>query len=531
MGQRYVIAMILLVAFMIFYPWYIDRITPDEPRPVKIEELQPVEQLRVIEEKPLHHKTLSLQTQNFLFNISENDGSIRKIALKDYKTIGNLEPLVLIDATDRTVLAPFSFQFRKIKNGRQYQIQPSDVKVDIVHSKAVITEKDVDGIEINREILEYEGHIKLRLSIKNTLESPITLYYTVGCGEDILIEAPREEPYVEIFGFINQALYKAPHRNAQAQIREKTGPTEWVGIRNRYFCIILKPNKLGSAAIYSGGEFGMGAIGIRSKNVLLRENEEYFEEFKLYVGPLNYSRLERVSPTATKIATLGVMARMLLATLNWINSWAENYGVAIIFLTIFVSIILSPLSIKSAISMRKMQGIQPKIKQIQEKHKKNPQKMNAEIMEIYKKHKVNPLGGCLPMLLQIPVFFALYQVLVRAVELRGAEFLWIRNLATPDKAFTIPFSLPIIGNYINILPFLVIVAMYIQQILTSQTQSITEPSQKIMLYIMPLILGFTFYSMPSGFILYFLVSTLMNSGLQIYVLKKHGKGHLIISAD
>lgn len=169
-------------------------------------------------------------------------------------------------------------------------------------------------------------------------------------------------------------------------------------------------------------------------------------------------------------------------------------------------------------SMKEMQILQPKIKDLQNTYKDNSQKLNRAIMELYREHKVNPFGGCLPMLLQIPIFFALYQVLSRAIALKGARFLWIKDLSAPDRLFTLPQSLPIIGSEINILPILMMVGMFLQQkksLMQAATKEQVE-QQKIMLFLFPLIFGFIFYHMPSGLVLYWFVNSTLTL---IYQLK------------
>ena len=157
--------------------------------------------------------------------------------------------------------------------------------------------------------------------------------------------------------------------------------------------------------------------------------------------------------------------------------------------------------------MRKMQELQPKIVALREKYRDNPQKMSTETMELYKKYKINPLGGCLPMLLQMPVFIGLYQVLWRSVSFKGAHFLWIKDLSEPDRVAVLPFSLPFIGNEINLLPILMIFVMAIQQKLTAKSMGGMDPAQaaqqKMMAVIMPVFLGAIFYHFASGLTLYF----------------------------
>jgi len=161
--------------------------------------------------------------------------------------------------------------------------------------------------------------------------------------------------------------------------------------------------------------------------------------------------------------------------------------------------------------MKEMQLLQPKIEALRKEHKDNPQALNKEIMELYKEHKVNPLGGCLPLLLQMPIFFALYQALMRSVSLRGAKFLWIKDLSAPDQLFTLKNSLPFLGNQVNILPILMAIGMFVQQKISMvKTTGEAAQQQKIMSIIMPVMFGVIFYQMPSGLVLYWFVnSTLM----------------------
>jgi YidC/Oxa1 family membrane protein insertase len=162
-------------------------------------------------------------------------------------------------------------------------------------------------------------------------------------------------------------------------------------------------------------------------------------------------------------------------------------------------------------SMKEMQVLQPKIEELRKVYKDNPQKLNKEILELYREHKVNPFGGCLPLILQMPIFFALYQVLMRSVFLKGAHFLWIKDLSEPDRLFILSANLPILGNEINILPIIMTIGMFIQQKISMvATSPEAAEQQKIMLIILPLMFGFIFYKMPSGLVLYwFINSTLM----------------------
>jgi YidC/Oxa1 family membrane protein insertase len=242
------------------------------------------------------------------------------------------------------------------------------------------------------------------------------------------------------------------------------------------------------------------------------------QSVRLSVGPMLKDVLTSLGPGFGQILNFGffdLFAKPLVVALLWFNDYVQNYGLAIILLTIVVRVGLFPLNQKSYRSMKEMQALQPLVTELREKHKKNPQEMNKKMMELYRAHKVNPMGGCLPIAFQMPVFIALFQALKYAVELRGAHFLWIVDLSEPDRLFTL--TVPI-NLSVNLLPLLVIVAMLVQQKMTPMAGAQSEGQQKMMQY-MPVIFGFLFYSMPSGLTVYFLVSTVLGLVQQYFVQK------------
>jgi YidC/Oxa1 family membrane protein insertase len=209
-----------------------------------------------------------------------------------------------------------------------------------------------------------------------------------------------------------------------------------------------------------------------------------------------------------------IISQMLLQLLGFFYQLVHNWGWAIVILSLVVYLILFPLTLKQMRSTKEMQALQPKIEELRKIYKDNPQRLNKEILGLYREHKVNPLGGCLPLLLQLPIFMALYNALMRSVDLKGTSFLWIKDLSEPDRAFIIkwlPTTFPVIGNEINILPILMTIGMFIQQKGSMMTTSSSSAEQqKMMMIIFPLIFGLIFYRMPSGLVLYwFINSTLM----------------------
>ncbi|RMG00209.1 MAG: membrane protein insertase YidC, partial [Nitrospirae bacterium] len=274
----------------------------------------------------------------------------------------------------------------------------------------------------------------------------------------------------------------------------------WVAQEDKYFFAGLVPLEVKATAKVWRAPYGevLTAINLPSgENKLL-----------LYAGPKEHDRLKKYGVGLEHIIDFGffsILARPLFWILKWLYGFIGNYGWAIIILTIIVRIPFIPLMNKGQKSMKKLQALQPKMNEIRQKYKKDPQKMQKEMMELYKKYKVNPMGGCLPMLIQIPVFFALYKVLLIAIELRGAPFmLWIQDLSEKDPYY--------------ILPIVMGITMFIQQKMTPTSAG--NPQQQKVMQFMPLIFTFLFLSFPSGLVLYWLVSNLLSIIQQYYVNKK-----------
>ncbi len=230
------------------------------------------------------------------------------------------------------------------------------------------------------------------------------------------------------------------------------------------------------------------------------------EKFSLYVGPKEYDRLKAAGHELERAVDFGwftVIAKPLFVALKYFYKLVGNWGWAIIILTVIIKVLFAPLTHKSQKSMKRMQKLQPLFAELKEKYKGDPAKLNKEMMELYKKHKVNPMGGCLPMLIQIPVFIALYRVLGNSIELRHAPFMfWLHDLSAKDPYY--------------VLPILMGVSMLVMQKMTPTTM---DPKQNMMMMLMPVIMVFMFISLPSGLVLYFTVSNLLSMAQQFYINK------------
>jgi YidC/Oxa1 family membrane protein insertase len=246
-------------------------------------------------------------------------------------------------------------------------------------------------------------------------------------------------------------------------------------------------------------------------------------QFLVFMGPKSMELLNSLGYDLGKALNFGffnLIAKPCLWFMNKIHSVVPNYGIAIIILTIFTKVLLWPLGNKSYKSMSEMKKLQPLMTEIREKYKGDKQKMNQELMALYRTYKVNPMGGCLPMVLQIPVFFALYRMLYQAIELRHAPFfLWINDLSAPDRLFNFGFSIPFMEPPYGI-PVLTIImgaTMLLQQKMSPPPG---DPTQAKMMMLMPVVFTFIFINFSSGLVLYWLVNNVLSISQQYYVQKK-----------
>ena len=297
----------------------------------------------------------------------------------------------------------------------------------------------------------------------------------------------------------------------------------WLGLKSRYFTVLLVP--LASPAV--GRVLPMGsneiAFELLAHSFSLDPGESKRDEYCIYAGPQDMPLLKDVGYQLDLAVNFGFFdgfSKIMLKVLNLCYKVVPNYGVGIILLTILVRMVLYPLTRKSMQSMSKMQELQPEMAKLREKYKDNTQELNKRMMQFYKERGVNPMGGCLPMMLQMPIWFALFGVYRGAIELRGAPFFgWINDLSEPDTIATLPTKLPFFGDEVHVLPLLMAAAMFLQQKLSSPGGTAQTEQQRMMMFMFPVMFGFLFYHMPSGLCLYILVSSLLYFGQQVVTKK------------
>jgi len=290
-------------------------------------------------------------------------------------------------------------------------------------------------------------------------------------------------------------------------------PQQWIALKSRFFAETLASSEPNAGfSLVSARNTTLAQLSVRRVDASLMfagtplaAGEGLERSYRLYIGPKKLSCLETMGNHMDEIMEFGRFSwfcKPLMSILNFFYRMIPNYGVAIILLTLLVRIVFWPLTHKSTESAKRMREVQPKIKALQEQFKDNPQKMQQEVWKVYRENKVNPFSSCLPMLVQLPVFYALYSVLRSAVELRFASFLWVADLSQPENLFASSLPLPL-----NILPLLMAATTVWQSKLTP---SMGDPAQqKMMTWMMPLMMLFFFYAMPSALSLYWTVSTLL----------------------
>ncbi len=479
--------------------------------------------------------------------VSSWGGSITRVELKDYREMADADsgPVVL-DLSSHPALSLSGLN--GFSTAHDYELQ---VAAD--GNAILITRQTDDGLRLERRLELGENYrIKLTDTFINGCTSPIALpEYALALGpmEAVRTKAStRGQVYLGLDSLADQGGAKVQRwgRKGQGTLESIPGlfggssgggcsrnrmpvdlmpksveqviaaPQTWVAAKNKFFVQILAPEEPAVACtLYASRDeeaqrFAVNTVSadVKLGAKLIGPGERVAREAAYYVGPKKFKILKTLGQRQDEVMLYAWwqwfrwLCRGLLATLNGIQAVIPGgYGVAIILLTLIVRTLFWPITHKSTQSMKEMQKVQPLVKEIREKYKDKPQKMNQEVMALYKVHKINPMAGCLPILVQMPVFIALFTVLRSAVELRYADFLWIADLSEPEGILA--GALPFPAGGLNILPLVMAATMFWQQKLTP---SGGDPQQQKMMQFMPIFMLFMFYSMPSALVLYWSVS-------------------------
>ena len=317
--------------------------------------------------------------------------------------------------------------------------------------------------------------------------------------------------YFKGYALLGDELLGDAAEEGEGSKTKQAGTTLWTATKTKYFISAIIPSVPGVGAVVSGVLDG----GRPLFTTQLNQNTSASGSFNIYIGPLEYNRVRSLGLGLEKTMNLGwapirPLGRLITWSLTKMFQIIPNYGFVIIIFAFVVKILLNPLTKKSFQSTRRMQDLQPKIQALKEKHKNDPKKLNSAQAALFKSEGVNPLGGCLPMLLQMPILIAFFTIFRSTIEFRGAPFFgWITDLSVPDTLTTIA------GFPINILPFLMGATMFLQQKLMASPSGGAQ--QKMMMYFMNVFFLFIFYSFPSGLNLYYSVFNVLSIVQQKYL--------------
>lgn len=379
---------------------------------------------------------------------------------------------------------------------------------------SVVFSKSASGVEITKTYKPGDGEFYLDQEM--TLKFPVGEkkdfgYLIVPLGGVGLVSHDEDALRAwEAVSYQNDSLTRKKWNDIKAGSEVSQGSTKWIAFGNRYFSnAVVNESSINPDVVFERtGEFA--GVYLRFPLVVKSDQREIFIRFKLYSGPKEYSELGKV-PGLRQLIDYGMFsffAYPLLEILQFFYRFVHNYGVAIILLTIFVRLIFYPLSLKSYRSMKAMQKLQPQIAALKEKYKDDAQKFGQEQMALFRAHKVNPAGGCLPILVQLPVFIALYAVLQNSIELFHAPFFgWVKDLSDKD-----PFY---------VFPVLMGVSMFVQQKMTPAAGM--DPMQQKILLLMPVIFSVMMLNLPSGLTAYIFLSTLLGILQQVLMNREPGK--------
>jgi len=389
---------------------------------------------------------------------------------------------------------------------------------------------DAYGIEVDYVLAAASGQADKSLILTGTPEE-FRFSWNQGIAPTERVQKMELPALRSLAGIGEEIHYKK--RDGLKKSLEKVegqwrGSVHYAGLQNRYFTVVgLVPQEQGEPVEgrirISGDKDTMTqswAIDVPARRGV--GDEIAVARLDLLIGPQETELLRSYGQGLEDTQDLGwkvfrPLSKIVLMGMNFLHRFISNYGVIIIIFSVLSKLMFYPLTKSSTKSMKKMQEIQPKLKALQAKYKDDKDKLNQATMKLYSEEKVNPLAGCLPLLVQSPVFIALYQALSHTIALRGQPFvLWITDLSQPDAIATLPFAVPFLGSDLNVLPILMSVAMYFQ---TKFTPSSGGGQMAAMNTMMPLFMVFIFYNMPSGLVLYWLINTLMQ-GYQSWKIHK-----------
>ena len=515
------------LSFLVLFLWY-TVVAP--PRPVeRTKNFQPISNNEVIKEQfltppnppPLEfvEEKHILKTKHFDLEFTNKGGNLNRVILQPYYEILPVNNFLSISSLDNKVFSlqssssqavVYIYKDETISLKKEYKFNNSNGLLNIEISGSGISPQELMAYNLDMSILDEDIFQKGIISKGEKYSHKSDSHFQIekSLFEYVVNSGKRIYRHAKAFQFISEK------NNISIE-----GLNNWVAFRNRYYCAILKPNF--DVAVTTAKTLDKEKLGVfwNVPRETIQNNIDL--SATVYLGAEDRATLKSFGLGFEKIKRFYTWvifewpARFIYYLMHGIHKFIPIWGLCIILISLAVYLATYPLTFKSMASMRKMQQIQPEIAALRDKYKDNPKQMNTEMMAIYHRYNINPMSGCLPMLLQMPVFIGLYQVLWRDVSFKGEKFLWIKDLSQPDQLVTFSQNLPFIGNELNLLPILMIGIMFVQQRLSMKSMVVTDEAQlmqqRMMSYFMPVLLGVIFYKFSSGLTLYFVLFYTMST--------------------
>ena len=465
-------------------------------------------------------KDIRVETDNYVAVLTSQGARLKSLKFRNYRTTANPEspPFDLIAGVPGV---PYPLGVRW--NGAtpaddsqiHYSIEAGDVKLSGEAKEALtFVGTAQDGATI-RKTLTFSGNrypIDLRVDVK-AADGRVLL-------PAVMLTAPSEHdkpnpdaPFEGLIGLVDNKIKREHASDELTQGKEFTGDLSWAGFGYTYFFMALVPDTGANHRLtiqQAGPALTLAVAGPPANTNNTGAN------YTLFVGPKELSVLESIGKgmeRAIDFGYFGFISIPFLYILHFFHQFTGSYGIDIILLTVLLKILTAPLTHKSYSSMKQMAKLQPQMERLKEKYKNDREKLNKEIMEMYRRNGVNPLGGCLPMVVQFPVFIGLYNALYIPIELRHAPFLWIKDLSRPDWE-SLPFTLAGWQVGVPVLTILMGASMFLQQWMTPTAG---DPNQRKLMLMMPLIFTFMFVTFPAGLTIYWLVNNVLSIAQQYWI--------------
>lgn len=472
-------------------------------------------------------RDIVVETSLYSAIISETNGGFKSFKLRNYLESldygANMQQLIVRMAHDKLPLF-FSWGVEPAK-AEQVVFTADRLKVITGRDSEILTMTAMldSGLEITRTFVfnDHDYQIEMMVEVHNTTSSPLH-----GAPYLTTTNRPFSEKRVKEYflftgptAFVNGELLEVKTDDLMVANISFTGDVSWMAYQDTYFMTSVIPRHIGENTVFFSlaEEDKVTSVLAGAVDIIPPHSRQQYT-YTIYFGPKQLDILKLVGANLDQIVNFGwfdFMAKPALHMLNFLYQYVHNYGVAIILLTIFIKLLFWPIAHKGMKSMKTMQKLHPKMTQLREKHKNNKERLNQEMVKLYQTHKVNPIGGCLPMLLQIPVFFALYKVLLQTIELRHAPFMWwIDDLSAPDRLY-IGFDIPLLGG-LPVLTLLMGGSMFLQMKMAPVP---ADPVQAKVMMFLPVIFTFMFINFAAGLVLYWFVNNLMTIAQQ-YVINR-----------